>query len=132
MFHGVHHDYPRDSMRLVMVPVVSIPLALIFYFSFGLLLGPVYVAPFFVGFVMGYLLYDMTHYALHHANFKNRFWLDLKQHHMTHHYTDSEHGYGVTTKFWDLVYHSTFKRKSGGPVVVEEIHKYSSELEGKV
>lgn len=120
MFHGVHHDYPRDSMRLVMVPAVSIPLALVFYFGFGLLLGPVYIAPFFAGFVTGYLFYDMTHYALHHVNFKSKFWLDLKQHHMTHHYSDPDNGYGVSTKFWDLIYSTTFKRKQGGPIVVEE------------
>src|SRR4051812_34233201 len=27
IFHGVHHDYPSDSKRLVMVPTVSITLA---------------------------------------------------------------------------------------------------------
>jgi 4-hydroxysphinganine ceramide fatty acyl 2-hydroxylase len=120
MFHGVHHDYPRDSMRLVMVPIVSLPLAVAFYFGFRFLLGVELVAPFFVGFVIGYLFYDMVHYALHHVNFKSRFWLDLKQNHMTHHYSDPDNGYGVSTKFWDLVYRSTFKKKSGGPVVVEE------------
>ena len=34
IFHGVHHDYPSDSRRLVMPPSVSIPLALLFYFLF--------------------------------------------------------------------------------------------------
>ena len=32
IFHGVHHDYPSDSRRLVMPPSVSIPLAVLFYF----------------------------------------------------------------------------------------------------
>ena len=32
IFHGVHHDYPSDSKRLVMPPSVSIPLALLFFF----------------------------------------------------------------------------------------------------
>ncbi|MFL6539557.1 MAG: fatty acid hydroxylase, partial [Chthoniobacterales bacterium] len=27
MAHGVHHDYPSDSTRLVMPPLISIPLA---------------------------------------------------------------------------------------------------------
>jgi sterol desaturase/sphingolipid hydroxylase (fatty acid hydroxylase superfamily) len=131
MFHGIHHAYPRDSMRLVMVPVVSIPLALGFYFLFKLTLGPVYCAPFFAGFVIGYLVYDMTHYALHHANFKSKFWLELKQHHMTHHYSDPDNGYGVSSKIWDLVYQTTFKRKTGGPVVVEE-PMHANPLEQKV
>ena len=34
IFHGVHHDYPSDSRRLVMPPSVSIPLATLFYFLF--------------------------------------------------------------------------------------------------
>lgn len=118
MFHGVHHDYPNDSKRLVMVPAVSLPLALLFYFGFQLILGPAYVAPFFVGFVIGYLIYDMTHYALHHVKFKSKFWLELKQHHMIHHYQDPENGFGVSSTFWDLVYRTTFKRAAKqGPVV---------------
>lgn len=126
MFHGVHHDYPRDSKRLVMVPVVSLPLAVLFYFTFRFILQSLFgdaqlVYPFFVGFVVGYLFYDMTHYALHHANFKSKFWLDLKQHHMIHHYSDPENGFGVSTKFWDMVYHTTFKReKSSASVEVAD------------
>lgn len=111
MFHGVHHDYPRDSKRLVMVPAISLPLAVLFYFIFQLILGPELVKPFFIGFVIGYLFYDMTHYALHHVNFKSKFWLELKQHHMVHHYSDPHNGFGVSTKFWDHVYRTTFKRQ---------------------
>ncbi|MCC7232165.1 MAG: sterol desaturase family protein [Bacteroidia bacterium] len=110
VFHGVHHDYPSDSKRLVMVPTVSIPLAALFYFLFWLWLGTVYVAPFFIGFIAGYLFYDMTHYAIHHYNFKSKFWLDLKHHHMLHHYKDMNNGYGVSSKFWDLVFRTTFRK----------------------
>lgn len=126
MFHGVHHDYPRDSKRLVMVPAVSMPLAVLFYFLFRLLFAKTLgdenlVTPFFVGFVTGYLLYDMTHYALHHANIKSKFWMELKQHHMLHHYSDPHNGFGVSTQFWDLVYRTTFKReKQSAKVGAEE------------
>src|SRR4029453_10530936 len=30
VIHGVHHDYPNDARRLVMPPVISIPLAFVF------------------------------------------------------------------------------------------------------
>jgi sterol desaturase/sphingolipid hydroxylase (fatty acid hydroxylase superfamily) len=63
----------------------------------------------------------MTHYALHHANFKSKFWLELKQHHMIHHYTDPDNGYGVSSKFWDHIYRTTFTKKAGCPVIVEEV-----------
>src|SRR5205085_1485962 len=61
IFHGVHHDYPRDAKRLVMVPSVSIPLAVVFYLLFSLFLSHVHLFAFFPGFVAGYLAYDMTH-----------------------------------------------------------------------
>ncbi len=117
MFHGVHHDYPSDSKRLVMVPAVSIPLAILFYFLFYKLLGPMYVGPFFIGFLAGYLFYDMTHYAIHHYNFKSKFWLNLKHHHMLHHYQDMQHGYGVSSKFWDLVFRTTFSKPKNTRVI---------------
>lgn len=111
IFHGVHHDYPSDSKRLVMVPTVSIPLAALFYFLFRLIFGPMLVSPFFIGFIIGYLIYDMTHYAVHHFNLKSPFWLELKNHHMRHHYMDSENGYGVSSKIWDYIFRTTFRIK---------------------
>src|ERR1700761_2472351 len=38
IFHGVHHDYPSDRLRLVLPPSVSIPLALLFFFLFKALM----------------------------------------------------------------------------------------------
>src|SRR5690606_40833197 len=104
IFHGVHHDYPNDSRRLVMPPSVSVPLALIFFFLFKLIIGNIFVAPFFVGFITGYLCYDMIHYAVHHYNMHNKFWLALKKHHMLHHYKNPGLGYGVSTPIWDDIY----------------------------
>ena len=111
IFHGVHHDYPRDSKRLVMVPSVSIPLAALFYFLFSLFLAKVNLYAFFPGFILGYLAYDMTHYAIHHANFKSSFWKKIKQHHMLHHYDDPSKGYGVSSVLWDKILDSDFPKK---------------------
>ena len=110
IFHGVHHDYPSDSRRLVMPPSVSIPLAVLFYFLFKSILGSDLVAPFFVGFVTGYIFYDMTHYAVHHFNVKNKFWLVLKKHHMRHHFQDAKKGYGVSSPVWDDVMRTNFDK----------------------
>ena len=111
IFHGVHHDYPNDANRLVMPPSASIPLALGFYFLFDWLLPNGVIFAFFPGFIGGYLAYDMTHYALHHANFKNPFLRKLKQHHMLHHYSDATKGYGVSLSFWDKIFRSDFPKK---------------------
>ena len=118
IFHGVHHDYPRDSKRLVMAPVVSIPLALLFYAGFYPLLGETRVAPFFAGFIFGYLCYDMIHYATHHFSIKSRFGLWLKHHHMLHHYQDEEKRYGVSTPLWDFVFRTMpAEEKTASPLV---------------
>jgi 4-hydroxysphinganine ceramide fatty acyl 2-hydroxylase len=111
IFHGVHHDYPSDSKRLVMPPSVSIPLAALFYYLFYLVFGNVLVAPFFVGFIVGYLFYDMTHYAVHHFNIHNKFWLAIKKHHIRHHYENPALGFGVSSPLWDDIIGTNFPTK---------------------
>jgi len=111
IFHGVHHDYPNDLKRLVLPPSASIPLATGFYFLFNALLPPTYVYVFFPAFITGYLVYDMTHYAIHHFNFKSGLWKKIKQHHMLHHYQDPTRGYGVSSDLWDKIFRSRFTDK---------------------
>jgi len=108
MFHGVHHDYPNDSMRLVMPPAVSIPLAYAFYILFKYLLADVTLYPFFAGFLIGYLCYDMLHYAIHHAPMKGKVWMALKTHHLKHHFKDPDNGYGVSSPLWDIIVGTQF------------------------
>ena len=112
IFHGVHHDYPRDKKRLVLPPSVSIPLASAFYFLFASFLAPKLLFSFFPGFLLGYLIYDMLHYAMHHHNFKSGIMKSIKQHHMLHHYQDPDKGYGVSSSLWDIILRSGFKKGS--------------------
>ncbi len=121
IFHGVHHDYPNDSKRLVMPPSVSIPLAALFYLIFHLILGVSFVSPFFIGFLIGYLIYDLTHYAIHHFNMHSKFWMAIKNHHMRHHYQDPTKGFGVSTPLWDIIIGTNFwANKSKREVVQQE------------
>ncbi|WP_374951983.1 sterol desaturase family protein [Mucilaginibacter sp.] len=114
IFHGVHHDYPSDAMRLVMPPSASIPLATGFYLLFNAMLPANYIFGFFPGFILGYLVYDISHYAIHHFNFKGNFWKKIKQHHMLHHYQDPTKGYGVSSPLWDKIFNSDFIKKQNG------------------
>ncbi len=108
--HGVHHDYPRDPLRLVMPPVISIPLAIFFYVLFKAVLGITVTLPFYAGFVFGYLCYDMIHYATHHFSLKeSKVALWLKQYHSLHHYQDERYAYGVSNPLWDYVFRTTPK-----------------------
>lgn len=112
IFHGVHHDYPNDAKRLVMPPSASLPLATGFYFIFYAMLPATYLFGFFAAFIAGYLFYDISHYALHHGTFKSAFWKKLKQHHMLHHYSDPDKGYGVSSSLWDKIFKSDFEDDS--------------------
>jgi 4-hydroxysphinganine ceramide fatty acyl 2-hydroxylase len=103
LMHGVHHDYPQDASRLVMPPVLSIPLAFFFYGLFLVVFGSLTPAV-YAGFLVGYLCYDMIHYATHHFSMKRGVWLWLKQYHMRHHYKDDHSGYGVSSPIWDYVF----------------------------
>lgn len=109
LLHGVHHDYPNDASRLVMPPVVSIPLALFFYLIFLGIFREKTPAV-FAGLITGYLFYDMLHYATHHFPMKRGMWLWLKKYHMRHHYQDDHFGYGVSSPLWDYVFRTRGRR----------------------
>jgi len=103
IIHGVHHDHPNDPMRLVMPPSVSVPLAAAFYGLFALALGvaaPVFAA----GFLAGYLIYDMTHYHVHHHRPRTAVGRRLRELHMRHHFQDDTAGFGVSAPWWDHVF----------------------------
>ncbi|MNL71905.1 hypothetical protein D3C87_1971350 [compost metagenome] len=61
--------------------------------------------------MIGYLIYDECHYAMHHANFKSGIFKRIKQHHMLHHYSDPEHGFGVSSSLWDEIMRSGFPKE---------------------
>ena len=109
LIHGVHHEQPQCKTRLVMPPILSIPLAFAFYALFavvvgGLLRAPLAIGPSFAGFLTGYLGYDMLHYAEHHLSMKWGFLKHLKLYHLRHHFKNPNHGFGVSSPLWDVVF----------------------------
>lgn len=110
--HGVHHDYPRDSTRLVMPPAVSLPLAVLFWAGFTLLTKS-YADGLFAGFVLGYLMYDMIHFATHHWPMHGRIGRALKRYHLLHHYDDDDAGFGVSSPLWDAVFGTLPRHRQG-------------------
>jgi len=111
MIHGVHHDHPNDPLRLVMPPSVSVPLAILFYLLFVLVLGADRATAFGGGFLAGYLIYDMIHYALHHHVPKTRLGKWLRELHMRHHFQDDEKGFGISAPYWDWVFRTVPVRR---------------------
>jgi len=109
LFHGIHHTQPKDKTRLVMPPVVSIPLAALFYGLFYLVVVMLFkadgwLAPLFALFMAGYLAYDLIHYATHHWPMKSGIGKFLTQYHLKHHYKTPDARYGVSSPLWDKVF----------------------------
>lgn len=96
MLHGIHHLQPQDGTRVMMPPVVSVPVALALWVLVGRPLGEA----FFAGFLLGYLAYDVIHWACHQMPFKT----GLKRRHLLHHHVDAERNYGVSSPLWDRVF----------------------------
>ncbi|MDQ2699978.1 MAG: sterol desaturase family protein [Actinomycetota bacterium] len=104
IIHGVHHDHPNDRMRLVMPPAASLPLAAIFFVAFLLIFGTPAGFIGFAAFLIGYLIYDYTHYYVHHFVPKSKIGKMVREHHMRHHFQDHRFGYGVSSPAWDYIF----------------------------
>jgi sterol desaturase/sphingolipid hydroxylase (fatty acid hydroxylase superfamily) len=111
IIHGVHHDHPNDPLRLVMPPSVSVPLSALFCLGFYAVLGNPHWYAFGAGFLAGYLIYDMTHYFLHHHKPKSSAGKRLRELHMRHHFQDHTTGFGISAPYWDTIFR-TFPSKA--------------------
>jgi sterol desaturase/sphingolipid hydroxylase (fatty acid hydroxylase superfamily) len=109
--HGVHHDHPNDPLRLVMPPSVSVPLSAAFCLGFWAVLGSPDWYAFGAGFLAGYLLYDMTHYYLHHHKPRTRAGRWLRELHMRHHFQDDTRGFGISAPYWDKAFGTYSSRR---------------------
>jgi sterol desaturase/sphingolipid hydroxylase (fatty acid hydroxylase superfamily) len=104
--HGVHHDWPWDTSRLVLPPSVSITLAVMFYFLFRAAFGAATHA-LFAGFVLGYVLYDTLHWYSHVGAPQSRALRFLRREHLVHHFRASGTRFGVSCPWWDVVFRTT-------------------------
>ena len=102
--HGIHHEFPRDTERLIMPPVPGLIIISILVFLFWLPMGQ-YVLVFMPGFLLGYLSYAFIHYATHAWKPpKSRALKALWRHHALHHYKHPDKAFGVSTPIWDHVF----------------------------
>ncbi len=109
LFHGIHHAQPQVKTRLVMPPVLSIPMSAIFYLLFwgvGSIIpgAQAWSGALFGGFLTGYLLYDLTHYATHHVPMRKGYFKYLKRYHNQHHYKTPDDRFGVSSPLWDMIF----------------------------
>lgn len=94
-----------DKGRLVMPPTLFVILAAPFWtlahtafsYSWGVATNV------YCGGVFGYICYDLTHYFIHHKELP-LWYKQLKKSHLQYHFIDNGNWFGVTSRFWDVVF----------------------------
>jgi len=107
MVHGIHHAFPQDRNRVVF------PVILAYVLQFSVVIAPSKILlptdwqfSFISGVTLAYIAYDMMHYFVHHSNPKNGYVKSMKTYHMQHHYKNGLGAFGVSSKFWDVVFNT--------------------------
>lgn len=84
---------PFDESRLVFPPVPASLGIAFFYALLQLLLPEAVGGTVFTGGLLGYILYDMTHYYLHFGSpHKGSYLYNMKAHHVKHHFAHQQSG----------------------------------------
>lgn len=103
VIHENHHTDPDDALRNLMPPIVSIPVGL-FVWALSLWAFGAQGTWFLLGFMTGYVAYDLVHFATHRLPMKGRIGRMLKVHHMRHHHLKVEGNYAITGMIWDRIF----------------------------
>lgn len=103
VIHENHHKDPDDILRNLMPPIVSIPVGLVVWALSLWALGA-QGTWFLLGFMTGYVAYDLVHFATHRLPMKGRIARMLKTHHMRHHHLKVEGNYAITGMIWDRIF----------------------------
>jgi dihydroceramide fatty acyl 2-hydroxylase len=116
LFHGCHHKYPSDLLRLVFPPVPASALVALVWTVLHALLPQRHALPLFGGMGLGYVAYDCIHYTIHAAGADGASGALLKaggpllrairRRHLDHHFRDHSHDYGISSSLFDIVFGS--------------------------
>jgi len=107
ILHGSHHKYPMDKYRCVFPPVPAAAVMSFWWAALGATTPAALFYPIWSGLVAGFLLYDLTHYALHlNVDLPSEFLKVLRARHNVHHYKNPDHAYGVSSEVFDLLFNS--------------------------
>lgn len=111
IMHGNHHAVPNDPLRNLMPPMVSLPVGALVWGALVLLAGPA-GNWLFLGWMGGYVAYDLVHYACHQWPMRGRLARVLKTHHMRHHHLHEAGNYAITGMMWDRLFGTRIARKA--------------------
>jgi dihydroceramide fatty acyl 2-hydroxylase len=114
LIHGIHHDHPSDPLRLVMPPLMSMPLIGLTWIGASWVFGAPLKYPLMAGYLLGIVIYDELHYHLHCRRPGTRIGVWLRRIHMLHHFRYPQQHFGVSGPYWDYIF-GTARRNTGDP-----------------
>ncbi|KAG6483916.1 dihydroceramide fatty acyl 2-hydroxylase FAH1-like [Zingiber officinale] len=112
LMHGCHHKHPMDGLRLVFPPAATAILCIPFWNLAKLISIPTISPALFGGGLLGYVMYDCTHYYLHHGQPTVEPGKHLKRYHLNHHFRIQNKGFGITSSLWDIIFGTLPTQKS--------------------
>ncbi|KAH7661091.1 Sphingolipid fatty acid hydroxylase protein [Dioscorea alata] len=114
LIHGCHHKHPMDGLRLVFPPAATAILCIPFWNLVRLISTPSTTPAIFAGGLLGYVMYDCTHYYLHHGQPAKDPARGLKRYHLNHHFRIQNKGFGITSPLWDHIFGTLPPAKTNG------------------
>lgn len=112
VMHGNHHAVPNDPLRNLMPPMVSLTVGGLVWAGCLALVGPA-GSWLFLGWMGGYVAYDLVHYACHQWPMKGRLGRVLKTHHMRHHHLHETGNFAITGMMWDRLFRTRLASRAG-------------------
>ncbi|GAB6967536.1 hypothetical protein JCM25156A_15730 [Komagataeibacter kakiaceti JCM 25156] len=110
LLHGNHHLQPNHPLRNLMPLSVSIPLAAVVWGTAVLCAGMATGGSIAGGFILGYVCYDIVHYACHQFPMRLSVLRAIKKHHIQHHCVEPEANFAITAIFLDRVFGTKLHR----------------------
>jgi len=105
-FHHWHHSDPDNPRYLVIHPGILL-MSIFFAGLTGFIVLSSSVVPALAGFLFGYSLFIVLHYIQHYVpSRQGDFLFPLSKNHFLHHSSYHEKAFGVTTMFWDWLFHT--------------------------
>jgi sterol desaturase/sphingolipid hydroxylase (fatty acid hydroxylase superfamily) len=105
--HALHHEDPKMLIGMPWFLTTTFVMGL--WYVFAYLLEVRYASAFVVGLLGGFIFYYCFHHVHHHFNPKSAWYRRLRAHHKVHHQMP-ETNFGVTNRFWDRVFGTTYRK----------------------
>lgn len=108
MGHMMHHESPK--LLLGMPWYITSGVFWLMWYVLAVRLQLRFIMSLFSGLIIGYFVYCTFHHVQHHYSIANTWFRELTKHHNIHH-SLRDVNFGVTSKFWDRVFGTTYRKE---------------------